>query len=591
LSACSQFKNELIGPEQAAEQASSVYDRLVARVFRRYQELMREAHALDFDDLLMETVNLFRNHPDVLARYQRRLRFILVDEYQDTNHAQYELVNLLAAAHRNLMVVGDDMQSIYGWRGADIRNILSFERDYPSARVVRLEQNYRSTATIVEAANRLIRRNSRRLDKHLWTHNPKGYPIVFCRAEDERGEAAFVAQEILRGRQEGRSFQDFALLYRTHAQSRTFEEAFLARQIPYRIVAGLRFYERKEVKDVLAYLRVIASPGDLLSLRRIINVPRRGVGETTMARLEAWARERGMAPAQAIGPACEAGLFNRTAAQALRRFASQLDGWRQGAGELGLTGLIDRVLRESGYVAELEQQGTDEAFARIENLKELLSLARRFEEEHAGAGLDEFLAHVALMSDVDAYDEQAQAVSMMTLHAAKGLEFPVVFLVGMEEGILPHMRSVYEPDELEEERRLCYVGVTRAKERLYLSCARMRAMYGQLVANEVSRFVEEMPRELLDDVSETWFKEYVQKAARELARDGMRAGGRAAPGPGADEEGPAWKAGDRLRHQSFGEGTVVSLERAGRDLVLTVAFPSAGVRRLLASAAPIEKVG
>ena len=597
LAACSQWKNQLVGPDEAAASAQTPHERLVARLYRRYQELLREARALDFDDLLMETVRLFREQPDVLERWRRRLRYILVDEYQDTNHAQYELVNLLAAAHRNLMVVGDEMQSIYGWRGADIRNILSFERDYPGARVIRLEQNYRSTGTIVEAANHLIRHNTQRLEKRLWTRNPQGPPIVFCRCEDERAEALFVARQIREALQEGKSYQDFALLYRTHAQSRTFEEAFLAYQIPYRIVAGLRFYERKEIKDVLAYLRVVASPGDVLSLRRIINVPRRGVGETGLARLEAFARERGLAVSEAIAPACDAGLFNRPTAQALRTFARDLERWRADARSLPLTECIQRVIRESGYLAELQQEGTDEAQARIENLEELLSLARRFEEEHPDAGLDEFLAHVALMSDTDAYDEKSQAVSMMTLHAAKGLEFAVVFLVGMEEGVLPHGRSLYEPDALEEERRLCYVGVTRARERLYLTCARMRAMYGQLVQNEVSRFVGEIPAHLMTDVSQAWWSQQVAEAAASLAgappggggRDGARGDARP-PGRGREAAAPAWGAGDRLYHDAFGEGTVVSAETHGRDLILTVAFPGAGVRRLLASAAPIRRL-
>ncbi|WP_324715635.1 DNA helicase PcrA [Carboxydochorda subterranea] len=609
LAACSRWKNELIGPEQAAAEARSVYDRTVARAFERYQQLMREARALDFDDLLVETVRLLREHPAVLEKYQRRFRFILVDEYQDTNHAQYQLVRLLSQAHRNLMVVGDEMQSIYGWRGADIRNILSFERDYPGARVVRLEQNYRSTKTIVEAANRLIRHNTERLDKRLWTHNAAGAPITFCRAEDERGEATFVALQILRGVQEGkRSWDSFVLLYRTHAQSRTFEEAFLAHQIPYRIVAGLRFYERKEIKDILAYLRLIASPGDVVSLRRIVNVPRRGVGETTVERLVAWARQHGVEPGDgaALEAACEAGVFTRPVAQAMRAFAGQLVRWRALAGgtlgEHGLTGLVEQVIKESGYLDMLKQERTEEAQARIENLEELLSLATRWEQEHPEGGLDDFLAHVALMSDVDDYDESARVVTLMTLHSAKGLEFPVVFLVGMEEGILPHARSTFEASDLEEERRLCYVGVTRAKEKLYLTCARSRVMWGQLVANPVSRFVDEMPREAIEDVSETWSRERVEREALSLAqRAGAAARGAASIGPapqatgrgaadGAGGPAPGWKPGDRVVHDSFGEGTVVAVDPSGRrDAILTVAFEGAGIKRLMASVAPIRR--
>ena len=613
LGDCSRLKNRLLDPDEAERRASTAYEKLVARVYRRYQELLRQAGALDFDDLLVETVWLFQREPQVLERYQRRFAFILVDEYQDTNHVQYVLVNLLARAHRNLMVVGDDMQSIYGWRGADIGNILSFQRDYPEATVIRLEQNYRSVGTIVEAANHLIRHNTRRLDKKLWTHNPRGGPIVFCRAEDERAEAAFVAEEVRRLAAGGRPLREMAILYRTHAQSRPFEEAFLARSIPYRIVAGLRFYERKEVKDLLAYLRLVAAPGDALSLRRIINVPRRGIGEATLARLEAFAREQGIPVGLALRPACQAGLFSRAAERALLEFADKLDSWRAAAGQLAPTQLLDRVLAESGYLEALEQEGTEEAQARMENLKELRTVTRRFEEEHPGAGVEEFLAHVALLSDVDDYDDQTPAVTLMTLHAAKGLEFAVVFLVGMEEGILPHARSTFETADLEEERRLCYVGVTRAREQLYLTCARLRILYGQVAENPVSRFVGEIPEELRVDVSRQWLARLAQREALRLADaagrlsaggDGAVAArrpygpqgqdrparrGRERPAEGQSEPAP-WRVGERLRHRMFGEGTVVGTEWVGRDLILTVEFPSAGVRRLLASAAPVEKV-
>ena len=615
LGECSRLKNELVTPDEAQERASTAYERLVARVYQAYQKALREAGAVDFDDLLVETVLLLSREPEILARYQRRFQFILVDEYQDTNRVQYLLVRQLAAAHRNVMVVGDDMQSIYGWRGADIRNILSFQQDYPDATVIRLEQNYRSVGTIVEAANHLIQHNTRRLDKRLWTDNPRGGPIVFCQAEDERAEAAFVAHRIQRHVEQGASYRDMAVLYRTHAQSRAFEEAFLARSIPYRIVAGLRFYERKEVKDLLAYLRLVAAPHDLLSLRRIINVPRRGVGEASLARLEEFARARELPVGLAIRPACEEGLFPRPTARALTELADRLDSWREAASREGPTQLLDRVLSESGYLQALEQEGSDEALARIENLKELRTVTRRFEEEHPGAGLDEFLAHVALMSDVDAYDDRTPAVTLMTLHAAKGLEFPVVFLVGLEEGVLPHARSTFESADLEEERRLCYVGVTRAREQLYLTCARLRILYGQVAQNEVSRFVEEIPAELRLDVSRQWLAELARREARLLVGAGLPGAGSGSSGGRGDGGGPAgwatgrrarggrgagelsvstpaveWKAGDRLRHRSFGEGTVVATEAAGRDVVLTVAFPGAGVRRLLASAAPIEPV-
>ncbi|HEY8418401.1 MAG TPA: DNA helicase PcrA [Limnochordales bacterium] len=652
LAAISAAKNELLGPAEFKAKAADFWEETAARVYERYQAKLKDNGAFDFDDLIFAVVRLFREDAAILEQYRERFRFLMVDEYQDTNHAQYVLTNLLAATHRNLCVVGDADQSIYRFRGADIRNILDFERDYPDATVIKLEQNYRSTQRIVEAANAVIANNLHRPEKTLWTRNPLGDPIVFFQAGDEREEAAFVGEEIRHGvLEEGRSYRDFAILYRTHAQSRTFEEEFMHRGVPYRIVSGVRFYERKEIKDLLAYLRVIFNPYDGLSLRRIINAPRRGIGDTTVGRLEAYAAATGQPLYEVLADDDALAELSPAVAQRVRAFHGQLEGWRALVGSVSLTALAERVLQESGYLAELHNERTVEAEARVENLKEFLSVTRQFEVEQ-GQDLGAFLEHVALVSDVDAYDPDADSVTLMTLHAAKGLEFPVVFLVGMEEGVFPHARAAMEPGELEEERRLCYVGMTRAMERLYLTCAQQRMLYGEPVASAVSRFVGEIPPHLLEDRS----AELRAQAARarwqvlpggrsgagigssppsrrgtlELrpvgggfggagtgrgtrtgagpgavtgAGAGMRRGGQAAgPGSGAGGgaalgaergAGPAqnWRPGDRVYHRVWGEGTIVSCETSAGDLILTVAFPGQGIKKLLASMAPLERVG
>ena len=591
LSAISAAKNELTGWHAYQQSAGDYWEQNVGRVYERYQKKLEANNAMDFDDLLGRTVALFEQHPDVLHAYQDRFKFVLVDEYQDTNHAQYVLVNLLCAAHRNLCVVGDADQSIYRFRGADIRNILNFERDYPEAKVVKLEQNYRSTKRILEAANSVIANNLDRPDKTLFTENPDGEKIQFFRADDERGEAGFIADEIERlRREERRSYKDATILYRTHAQSRTFEEEFIRRGTPYRIVSGVRFYERKEVKDLLAYLRVVANVEGDLALRRIINVPKRGIGDTTIARLDQFAAREGISLYEAMQRVQEVDDISSGYAKKVEGVVELIDSLRSSVEGLSLTGLVDKVLHDSGYLKELESERTVEAQARVENLREFLSVAKEFESQ-VESDLDAFLDHVALVSDADAYDEDAETVTMMTLHSAKGLEFPVVFLVGMEEGVFPHSRAIWEPGELEEERRLCYVGMTRAMERLYLTCAKYRTLYGQTAYNEVSRFVDEVPRELLHDVEE----------ARSLARIGVGRSGSLFGGSGssgastglrpqAAKAGAArtFSTGDRVRHAKFGVGTVVSAQPSGSDTILTVAFPGEGVKKLMAGMAPLE---
>lgn len=617
----SQAKNERIDPEAYREAATDFRARQMARVYEAYQAKMQEAKAFDFDDLLVRTVDLFEAAPDVLRSYQDRFRYILIDEYQDTNHVQYLLVKMLAAQHRNLCVVGDADQSIYKFRGADIRNILDFERDYPDAKVIMLEENYRSTANILEAANAVIENNIDRPKKKLYTKNPPGSLVGLFRAMDERGEASFICDEIERLRQaESIDLQDVAVLYRTHAQSRALEEELIRRAINYRIVAGLRFYERKEIKDLLAYLRVIANPADVFSLRRIINVPKRGIGEMTLARLEAFSAEQQITLYEAMERANEVDGLGPGIVKRIQSFVAMIDEMRSRTNELGLAGLTEHVLRTSGYQRALTEEATVEAETRLENLREFISVAAQFEEENPEADLNAFLEHVALVSDVDVMDDEARAVTLMTLHSAKGLEFPVVFIMGMEEGIFPHSRSMWDAGELEEERRLCYVGMTRAQRRLYLLCARSRRIFGQTMNAVPSRFLDEVPERLVEDLNERYDQELQEARARlhqmgalrnvsdrrETARFGEtpasqeRGGLRVIPGgrspypdarPNVPEQQKGYfKPGDRIRHPKWGTGTVVQIEQAGPDEVLTLAFPDIGVKKVMAGVVPIEKL-
>src|SRR5690606_28778291 len=619
LSTISAAKNELVDWRTYQERASDFWERNVGRFYEHYQKKLEANSAMDFDDLLGQTVRLFREHPDVLEEYQECFRYVLIDEYQDTNRAQYVLVSMICARHRNLCVVGDADQSIYRFRGADIRNILDFERDYEDAKVVKLEQNYRSTKRILEAANAVIENNLDRPDKTLFTENPEGELIRFYRAEDERDEAAFVAEEIERlRREESFSYQDITILYRTHAQSRTFEEEFIRRGTPYRIVSGVRFYERKEIKDLLAYLRLIANTDDEFSLRRIINVPKRGIGDTTLGRIQQFADQEGITLFEAMRRVEEVEDVTPAYARRVKEFTELILALREAAEGLSLTGLVDKVLRDTGYIAELQAEKSVEAEARIENLQEFLSVAKEFETQ-VESSLEAFLDHVALVSDVDAYEEGVDMVTMMTLHSAKGLEFPVVFLVGMEDGVFPHSRALWEPGELEEERRLCYVGMTRAMRLLYFTCAKFRTLYGQSNYNNVSRFVEEVPPSLIYDIGEERARARMARLGRlGLSDVARRAGLRgvsavrddgksrasasgflgASGAPGASASGAstagnaAWSftSGEKVRHAKFGVGTVISVQPSGSDAILTVAFPGEGIKRLMASMAPLERV-
>lgn len=584
--AISKAKNELVDFESFGDQAAGPYQERVADVYHLYQERLLTSSAMDFDDLLMTTVSLFGAFPDVLAHYQDRFRYLLVDEYQDTNHAQYVLVQQLGAKHRNVCVVGDSDQSIYAFRGADIRNILDFERDYPDARVIVLDRNYRSTQTILDAANGVITNNLGRQEKHLWTDLGTGEPVTVYHAQDEHDEAAFIAEELAVLEDEGFPPSSVAVFYRTHAQARVLEEVLVRYGAPYQVIGGPRFYERREVKDALAYLRVLANPGDEVALKRIINVPKRGIGLTTIGHLQRAAEKDGEGFYGAVLAAGDNDRLGGRAQRQLGDFVAVLE--RLGAAaELGPRAALEAVLADTGYEEELRAEGTVEALSRVENLRELLSVAAEFEETGPLAGtLDEdwaevggrrrlelFLESVSLVSDVDAMEEGTGRVTLMTLHNAKGLEFPVIFIAGMEEGVFPHMRSLGDPAELEEERRLCYVGITRAQRRLYLTLATTRNLWGSPTYNSPSRFLGEIPKKLL------------REAPERRRRPGLEA---ARPRPTLAAE--ALAEGDRVRHPTWGAGTVVSLTGTGDRAEAVVNFDEHGRKRLLLAWAPLESL-
>lgn len=571
-SAISAAKNELIDAETFASRAQTYLDKVIADVYHRYQQRIYQSNAMDFDDLIMFVVNLFQLFPNVLKAYREKFKYILIDEYQDTNHAQYVFVNLLAGGYRNLAVVGDPDQSIYQFRGADIRNILEFENDYPDAKVITLDQNYRSTQVILEAANYVIQNNRGRKPKSLWTTNARGEAITRYQAENEHDEAAFVATEIERLREiEERRYGNFAIFYRTNAQSRVFEDIFMRFGLPYKIVGGLRFYERAEIKDILAYLRAISNPEDAVSLKRIINVPKRSIGKTTLENVEKLAAKENIGFYEALKRVDTpplAGWLTDRAKREIGNFLSMLDELGEFVGKRSLFDFIQSVLEKTGYVAALEEERTVEAMGKVENVKELLSVAREFETNLSpavgGATLDDFLEHISLLTDIDLYEEEAEAVTLMTLHNAKGLEFPVVFVAGMEDGIFPHIRSLTDLSELEEERRLCYVGITRAKERLYLTHAWSRSLWGGTSYQMQSRFLREIPETLVQPVEEVEAKI-----------------------PIPQQVVATFAVGDEVVHKKFGRGRVVAVKSSDQ---VTVLFPTEGEKTLLVSYAPLEKV-
>ncbi|GLZ04028.1 DNA helicase [Actinomadura sp. NBRC 104412] len=604
----SNLKNELIDYETFKDRASTHMEQTLAEAYEMYQARLQQAGAMDFDDLIMMTVNLLQVFPEAAEHYRRRFRHVLVDEYQDTNHAQYELVRELTApvdglGAGELCVVGDADQSIYAFRGATIRNILEFERDYPDARTILLEQNYRSTQTILSAANAVIERNADRKPKKLWSDQGEGHKIIGYVADNEHDEGAFVAQEVDRlTDEEDVRPGDVAVFYRTNAQSRVFEEVFIRVGLPYKVVGGVRFYERKEVRDLLAYLRVLANPEDTVSLRRILNVPKRGIGDRAEACVEAHASRERISFWQALRvPEDVPGMATRSI-NAVREFVTLLDELREAAGTVTPAALIDQVLLKSGYVAELQASKDPQDETRLENLQEFEAVAREFEErldgESAEGRLVEFLEQVALVADADSIPGGAKGgpippgerpeetdqgvVTLMTLHTAKGLEFPVVFLTGMEDGVFPHLRAMSNPKELEEERRLAYVGITRARQRLYLTRATMRSSWGAPQVNPPSRFLGEVPESLV-----RWERSASSVSGSAMARMAAR--------PGVQSPGnrpvPSLSPGDKVTHDSFGLGTVVTVDGAGERAAASIDFGGEyGVKRLILRYAPVEKL-
>ena len=555
----SRAKESLIDPVTYGEFVESYYESIVAKVYQKYQEKLMQNQALDFDDLLMYLVKLFRENEKILSYYQNKFRYILVDEYQDTNYAQYVIVFLLAQAHRRITVVGDDDQAIYSWRGADIRNILEFEKDFPGAKVIRLEQNYRSTQNILDAANRVIAHNKLRKGKNLWTRNEAGNKIKLYIAKDEIAEANFVAREIiLLQKREGLNFGDFAVFYRTHAQSRALEEAMIKNGIPYRIIGGIKFYQRKEIKDILAYLRFILNQYDGISLKRIINTPRRGIGDATLSKIVEYANVNGISYLDSMKHLIERGELGKKASKEVERFINLIEELIAFSKLHSIEDLIIEVLDRTGYIKELAELQTATAQMRIENVEELISVAKEFSKQSEDATLESFLNYISLMSDIDTLEEENSSVVLMTLHSAKGLEFPVVFMTGMEEGVFPHSLSMGEREELEEERRLCYVGMTRAKRYLYLTSAEIRTLYGHTNSNELSRFVKEIPEEYIEPVTKVEV---------------------------------TFERGERVWHSRWGEGIVQEvrpLEDGETELV--VVFNEIGKKHLLAKYAGLEKL-
>ncbi|MEI3599514.1 MULTISPECIES: DNA helicase PcrA [unclassified Oceanobacillus] len=592
LGQISSAKNELITDKEFEEKAGNFFERQVARVYSGYQTMLRKNQSLDFDDLIMQTIILFKRVPEVLEYYQRRFQYIHVDEYQDTNHAQYFLVKQLANRFKNLCVVGDSDQSIYRWRGADIGNILTFEEDYPSARTILLEQNYRSTKLILQAANHVIENNAGRKPKNLWTENDDGSKITYYEGTTEQDEALFIADEIRKLIKDGYQPDDIAILYRTNAQSRAVEDTLMKSNIPYQMVGGTRFYDRKEIKDMLAYLRLITNPDDDISFERIVNEPKRGIGATTVERLRTYTAEHDISFYEAVKEVDFTGVSKR-AASSLAEFGELIQSLAQQQEFLTATDMVEQVLERTGYEEMLKREQTLESQSRLENLEEFKTVTKEFEKSaEEDKSLVAFLTDLALIADIDKIDEEEteRKITLMTLHAAKGLEFPVVFLIGMEENVFPHSRSMFDEDEMEEERRLAYVGITRAEKILYLTSAKMRTLYGRTNMNPISRFIQEIPEDLLEGMEQakqSMFGSSFASRTEEAFTPKRKARRTVQASTAADEE---WKAGDKANHKKWGTGTIVRVQGEGDKMELDIAFPApTGVKRLLAQFAPITK--
>ncbi|NLZ35859.1 MAG: UvrD-helicase domain-containing protein [Clostridiales bacterium] len=588
----SRAKDRLMTPEAYEEEAGKDYKKLqISRIYAEYQRRMRESNVVDFDDIIMQTVVLLRRDEDARSYYQRRFKYVSVDEYQDTNRAQFEMIRLLSDYYKNLMVVGDDDQSIYKFRGATIENILNFDRDLENARVVKLEQNYRSTQNILDAANAVICNNENRKGKELWTENGEGEKIRVKKVETQGEEGRFIALRIeeLMNKTPGRKYSDFAVLYRMNAQSNSIEQALGRSGVPYRVLGGLRFYERKEIKDILAYLCVVANPADNLRLKRIINEPKRKIGETTVAAVESIARTEGLSMFDVI---CRADKYTaiQRAAPKLAEFAALIEALREKSRAETLSKLVELVIDMSGYRDMLMNSGTD-AIDRLQNIQELITNALEFESTHdpEDSGLETFLEEISLVTDIDNYDAEADAVTLMTIHSAKGLEFPVVFLPGMEEGIFPGLQSAMYPEELEEERRLAYVAITRAKERLFMIHARERMLFGRSQYNPISRFVGEMPDEVVESEAEKPPRPTAAAARRKKMSHEMTAKPELIMNQkkgNADYD--SFSVGDRVKHPTFGLGTVLSAREMGRDALYEIAFDDAGTKKLMATYARLK---
>ncbi|MBU5444354.1 DNA helicase PcrA [Paenibacillus sp. MSJ-34] len=627
-------KNELISPKQYEQRIGDYFQGIAAKVYTMYQKRLKANNSLDFDDLIMTTIQLFKDVPEVLEFYQHKFKYIHVDEYQDTNRAQYMLCRMLADRHHRICVVGDSDQSIYRWRGADITNIMNFEEDYPEAQTILLEQNYRSTGNILAAANAVIKNNTGRKPKKLWTDQGEGAKIIVYQADSEHEEGYFITSEIKKNREQAKAYQDHAILYRTNAQSRVIEEILIKSDIPYQIVGGIKFYDRKEIKDLLAYLRLISNPDDDISLTRIINVPKRGIGDTTLGKLADAAAQRGVSIFHTIDEMDDLDINGKTKA-ALLEFRTMIGQLHQMLEFLSVTELTEKMLEMTQYKLELQRENTLESRSRMENIDEFLSVTQEFEKNNEDKSLVSFLTDLALIADIDTLnkdeEEAKDAVVLMTMHSAKGLEFPVVFIIGMEEGVFPHTRAFQDNEELEEERRLAYVGITRAEKQLFLTCARMRTLFGRTTANMPSRFLNEIPAELKEESAITR-----DRYGRNMSAGGFgfgsrggagggigfgATGGRAASPAGVQSNrggASAWtpgakmtvstpmdaarsqtggaaagefKTGDKVSHGKWGVGVVVAVKGSGNDTELQIAFPApVGVKRLLAGFAPITKV-
>ncbi len=596
LAAISNWKNDLIEPETALKKAQMEKDFMaenIANAYKIYQEELHKNQTMDFDDLIMKTIQLFEQDDDTLGYYQRKFHYIHVDEYQDTNEAQYRLVNMLAQGYRNLCVVGDADQSIYGWRGANMKNIMNFEQDYPDATVIKLEQNYRSTKVILQAANEVIEHNLERQAKTLWTQNNEGDKITYYRAQNANDEGAFVVKQIQAGLKQGRNYRDFAILYRTNAQSRTLEETFVKTNVPYKLVGAHRFYDRKEIMDILAYLRLASNPHDSMSFMRVVNEPKRGIGATSMAKLQTFADMHGMSLFDVGKNIVLTDIPARTGNK-IAAFCDMLEKFKQQEEKLSVTEMTEEILKQTGYQKALEDADNLEAQGRLENLREFLTVTKQFDEtwepenEESDPFID-FLADLALVSDQDGVDETDDVVTLMTLHAAKGLEFPVVFLVGMEEGIFPLGRAVADETQLEEERRLAYVGITRAEEKLYLTNAFSRMLYGRTQQNSASRFIGEISDSLLDEANEVVSPAKTQTfEAHPFDKPFIKKTTVSQQTTGADKK--TWNVGDKVQHKAWGQGTVVKVNGQGESMELDVAFAGKGIKRLLAAFAPITKI-